>query len=123
MVLSDAAVFFLFSGWGSLLGAAAVSAVLVSYFYRERLLRGEWRMSVVVAANLFVNAYAVVWPYTSYGLFRLERARVQADFNYNYHFIWCLLSLGVVPLLAFVRMSVSVAHVKELQRDRRRRSN
>ena len=75
-------------------------------------------MSMVVATNLFINNYAVIWPYTTYGLFRLELAKVQADFNYNYHFIWCLLSLGIVPLLAFIRMSISISHIKELDRER-----
>lgn len=80
IVFSDAVVFFLFSGWGSLVGALAVFSVLTFYFYRNRLLRAEWRMSMVVATNLFINNYAIIWPYTSYGLFRLELARVQTDF-------------------------------------------
>ena len=83
IVFLDAAIFFLFSGWGSLLGAAVVFIVLTFYFYRDKLLTSEWRMSMVVATNLFVNNYSIIWPYTSYGLFRLELARVQSDFVDN----------------------------------------
>ncbi len=80
IVFLDAAIFFLFSGWGSLVGAVLVFTVLTFYFYRDKLLRSEWRMSMVVATNLFINNYAIIWPYTSYGLLRLEYARVQNDF-------------------------------------------
>ena len=80
MVFSDAAVFFLFAGWGSLIGAVLIFLFLTFYFYRNKLLRSEWRMSMVVATNLFINNYSIIWPYTTYGLYRLEIAQIQNEF-------------------------------------------
>lgn len=73
-------MFFLFAGWGSLVGAVLVFVFLTFYFYRSKLLRAEWRMSMVVATNLFINNYAIIWPYTTYGLYRLEHAQIQDEF-------------------------------------------
>jgi len=128
VVFSDAVIFFLFNGYFSVCIAVAIFTGLTFGFYRSSLLRSEWRISMTVAMNLFINNYSVIWPYTTYGLLRLEANKIQDTFvrstdqNYNYQFIWCLLSLGMVPLLAFIRMSISISHIKELNRVKRQQS-
>lgn len=116
VVFSDAAIFFWFAGWIAATIAAVVFCTLTFGFYRTSLLKVEWRISMVVALSLFINNYSLVWPYTTYGLYRLEQFDIQEQFNYSYQFIWCLLSFGLVPLFAFIRMSISIAQLKELNR-------
>lgn len=107
IVILDAVIFFLFSGWGSLLGAAVVFTVLTFYFYRDKLLKSEWRMSMMVATNLFINNYAIIWPYTSYGLFRLELAGVQSDFV-GFGHLELQLPLHLVSVVAGHRASAGI---------------
>lgn len=116
VVFSDAVIFFIFAGWVAALVALIVFCMLTFGFYRTSLLKVEWRISMVVALSLFINNYSLVWPYTTYGLYRLEQFGIQEQFNYSYQFIWCLLSFGLVPLFAFIRMSISIAQLKELNR-------
>lgn len=80
IVLSDAVVFYLFNGYW-LLGVMSVELVLLLVvFYRNKDYSFEWLVSLVIGLSLFINNYSLIWPYTTYGLFRLEYFGLHREF-------------------------------------------
>lgn len=80
IVAVDALVFFYFTGIIVVCISTAVFMFVLFFFYRSNIVKYEWRISMVVALSLFINNYAIIWPYTTYGLLRLEIWNIQSEF-------------------------------------------